>query len=155
AHDNICAIHAVEEHQGNPYMVLEYHKGKTLRAALAERGAPLSPPEAIALALPVIRALEFAHGLGIVHRDLKPENILLTEPFAVKVLDFGLAKVLANAHRTSGLGPVIPPGLSAETQGNLLGTMPYMSPEQWRAEEIDHLTDLWAIGIMLFEMVIG
>ena len=162
-HENIVVIYEVGEHQGYPYMVLEYLKGQTLRQWLREHAAtaasgqrtPVPPGRAVELMLPVVRALAYAHERGIVHRDLKPENILLTQAGTIKVLDFGLAKLLprptpdeiSQAHEHAG---------TAEIHSSaLIGTLPYMSPEQMKVGVIDHRTDLWALGIMLFEMVTG
>jgi WD40 repeat protein len=163
-HENIVVIHEVGEHQGQPYMVLEYLEGQTLRQWLRDHAAvtaisrertPVPPGRAVELMLPVVRALAYAHERGIVHRDLKPENILLTRDGTIKVLDFGLARLLpgpapdeiAQAHGCTG---------AAEIHSSaLIGTLPYMSPEQMKVGVIDHRTDLWAVGIILFELVTG
>ena len=169
-HENIVVIHDVDAHRGCPYMVLEYLEGNTLRdllraarerakrravaghevaliskdgasRALSEAGLP--PGRAIELMVPVVRALTAAHAKGIVHCDLKPENVILTDAGTVKVLDFGIALWLSNeptGHSVHGLGP---------------GTPPYMSPEQLGADEIDHRSDLWAVGIMFYEIITG
>ena len=107
--------------------------------------------------LPVVRALVCAHQLGIVHRDLKPENIFLTGAGRVVVLDFGIAKRLEASELSALPSSARPPETSAELtqEGALLGTLPYMSPEQLRTEEIDARSDLWAVGIILFELVTG
>ncbi len=182
-HENIVVIHEVSEHRGLLYMVLEYLEGQTLGQFVDQRilfgptnelgaratgdgglgyddgsaRAPLAPEMAAELMLPVVRALVRAHELGIVHRDLKPDNIMLTDSGAVKVLDFGIAKLLAG----SGAEKAQVDAISAAGEGfmtstgALVGTLPYMSPEQLAAEEIDHRTDIWAVGIMLYEMVTG
>jgi WD40 repeat protein len=161
-HDHIVVIHEVDEIDGYPYMVLEYLEGRTLREWLAQRDPSsglVSPGLAVELMLPVVRALACAHELGIVHRDLKPENIFLTSAGRVVVLDFGIAKrldatersVVPLAARRHDLG-----GSAGLTQdGALIGTPPYMSPEQLRAEDIDPRSDLWAAGIILYELVTG
>jgi len=171
-HDNIVVLHEVDRLHGHLYMVLEYLEGRTLREWMAERErlawaepaaepnrAPglASPSLAIELILPVVRALACAHELGIVHRDLKPENIFLTETGRVVVLDFGIAKRL-EASELSAFNPVarpLEPGARLTQEGALLGTLPYMSPEQLRSEDIDARSDLWAVGILLYELVTG
>jgi serine/threonine protein kinase len=153
-HENIVVIHDAGEWQGHPFLVLEYLEGVQLAAVMRER--PLSPRTALELITPVVRALIHAHELGIVHRDLKPENIFVTRTGVVKVLDFGIAKWLAHEQR-------LPPPKS-EAEGGWLphshaasgvGTIPYMSPEQWRAEAVDDRCDVWAVGIILWEMLTG
>ncbi|UQA55189.1 protein kinase domain-containing protein [Polyangium aurulentum] len=171
-HENIVVIHEVDEHAGYPYMVLEHLEGRTLSAFLAQRepsGAfetrastdtppvRLSPALAVDLMVPVVRALCCAHQLGIVHRDLKPENIFLTDAGLVKVLDFGIAKRL-DADEITAIATSAEPHLKGNgltEEGALLGTLPYMSPEQWLAEDIDPRSDLWAVGIILFELCTG
>jgi serine/threonine protein kinase len=167
-HENIVVIHEVGEHQGDPYMVLEYLEGRTLRQWLAEQSvptlargsatvvrthAPVPPGRAVELMLPVVRALAYAHERGIVHRDLKPENIMLTQAGTIKVLDFGIAKLLAAPEPIEdAAAPELQPAVNSSA---LIGTLPYMSPEQMNMGAIDHRADLWAVGIMLFEMVTG
>ncbi|WP_437937679.1 nSTAND1 domain-containing NTPase [Sorangium sp. So ce341] len=173
-HENIVTIYDVNEHDGYPYMVLEYIEGQSLRAwmmqrrpAGAARGAaatPLSTSAAVEVMVPVVRALACAHKLGIVHRDLKPENIMLEASGAIKVLDFGIAKLL-DARAASARDERAPPALPAPTDltgelpltrdGAVVGTLAYMSPEQRAGEEIDHATDIWAVGIMLHELATG
>ncbi len=188
-HENIVVIHEVGEvadvddvagRGGEPYMVLEYIEGQTLRQWLRGRAStagghrPVSPSRALELMLPVVRALAYAHGRGIVHRDLKPENVMLTRAGTVKVLDFGIAKVLHasvlgetddDADQTDGATGV-PGGVVDSASGRmygllgtrcsgLIGTLPYMSPEQMNVGVIDHRSDLWTVGIMLFELVTG
>jgi WD40 repeat protein len=156
-HENIVVIYEVDEHEGDPYLVLEYVEGSTLRDWLGRRAwafdleAPSGPGEpagalparaAVELMVPVVRALACAHRQGVVHRDLKPENVLLSDAGHVKVVDFGLAK-------QAGEGEA--PG---EGDG-LFGTYLYMAPEQWRREALDARADLWAVGVMLFELCAG
>jgi serine/threonine protein kinase len=171
-HENIVVIHEVGEQDGHPYMVLEYLEGQTLRQWLRERAAaageqvPVPPGRAVELMLPVVRALACAHERGIVHRDLKPENVMLARSGTIKVLDFGIAKLLsAPRHDGEGDGG-IPDGAIDAVSGRvfnhgavhssaLIGTLPYMSPEQMNAGVIDHRSDIWTVGIMLFELVTG
>ncbi|ACY13832.1 protein kinase domain-containing protein [Haliangium ochraceum] len=177
-HENIVVIHEVGEvggAGGEPYMVLEYLEGQTLRAWLRARetGAgqrePVSPTRAVELMLPVVRALAYAHQRGIVHRDLKPENVMLTRAGGVKVLDFGIAKrvpIAATSTTEQPTGDSFVSGVVDISSGlvigpanylssGIVGTLPYMSPEQMNAGEIDHRSDIWAVGIMLFELVAG
>ena len=157
-HENIVTVYEADEIGGYPYMVLEYLEGRTLRAWMTERAGrePVPPRLAVELVVPVVRALACAHALGIVHRDLKPENIFLTDAGQVKVLDFGVAKQIGATEATEATeagGPDASAGASA--RGALIGTPPYMAPEQWLGAEIDPRADLWALGIILYEMVTG
>jgi serine/threonine protein kinase len=172
SHENIVVIHEVGELEGSPFMVLEFLQGQPLSKTVDSQRLP--PPRAVELMVPVLRALGCAHEQGIVHRDLKPENILVTDSGTIKVLDFGIAKVLQTPGRDSestfvGSHPPAdktggPPAgvnfgeaLSELTRGGaLMGTLAYMSPEQWHGgSEVDHRTDIWAVGIMLFRMLAG
>jgi serine/threonine protein kinase len=164
-HENIVIIHEVGEHGGDPFMVLEYLQGAPLTQLLQE-GRKLAPGQAIELMVPVVRALTVAHTHSIVHRDLKPDNIFVTDSGTIKVLDFGIAKfaqgdddsaavIRSASAKTSGPTPDVNRELTRH--GTLMGTLPYMSPEQWGAAGgiVDHQTDIWAAGIILFEMVAG
>ncbi|WP_437278470.1 protein kinase [Sorangium sp. So ce375] len=172
-HENIVVIHEVDEIHGHPYMVLEYIKGRTLREWIAQRehpGAlestpnsagtppdPISPSLAVELMIPVVRALVCAHELGIVHRDLKPENILLEDTGRIKVLDFGIAKQLEARMMSTvtGARAALCGGANEARESAVIGTPPYMSPEQLRGWDIDARADLWAVGILLYELVTG
>jgi WD40 repeat protein/serine/threonine protein kinase len=159
-HESIVVIYEVDEIRGYPYMVLEYLEGRTLRAWMAERkrAEPVPAPLAAELMIPVARALACAHEMGIVHRDLKPENIVLTEGGHVKVLDFGIAKQveLGEGGRARADGrEMFVEDLSRTEDGALVGTLEYMSPEQWLGVDIDPQSDIWAVGIILHELVTG
>ncbi|WP_437572831.1 nSTAND1 domain-containing NTPase [Sorangium sp. So ce542] len=154
-HENIVVIHEVDEIRGYPYMVLEYVEGRTLRAWMNERGGPpgVAPSMAVELMIPVLRALACAHEMSIAHRDLKPENVLLTDAGQVKVVDFGIAKRLG----VDEMASTIPAARAsdAEAPEDRSGTPAYMSPEQWLLADVDHQSDIWAAGIMLYELCTG
>jgi serine/threonine protein kinase len=162
-HENIVIVHEVDEHAGVPYMVLEFLEGGTLRELMGEfgNGNRLAPSRVVELALPIARGLARAHELGIVHRDLKPENVIVTRTGQVKVLDFGIAKATAApADRASDpqfadRASLMSFDLGATRQGQMVGTLPYMSPEQMGSDGVDHRSDLWALGIIMFEMLSG
>jgi hypothetical protein len=156
-HDNIVIIHEVDEYLGMPYMVLEFLEGQMLRDVMGSFGSSTRMPASrvVELALPIARALARAHDLGIVHRDLKPENVFVTGAGQVKVLDFGIAKALgADDGRAHG---VVAAGsqLHLTREGTMVGTLPYMSPEQMGVDTVDHRSDLWSLGIIMFEMLAG
>jgi hypothetical protein len=161
-HDNIVIIYEVDEWQGMPYMVLELLEGRSLRELIGpfNDGQPMPGSRVVELMLPVARALARAHELGIVHRDLKPENILITNAGQVKVLDFGIAKALNSPvieeRRRPSMSDLTSSGsLTLTREGAMIGTLPYMSPEQMGLDEIDHRSDLFAVGLMMFEMLLG
>ncbi|HMG55618.1 MAG TPA: serine/threonine-protein kinase, partial [Kofleriaceae bacterium] len=168
-HDNIVVIYEVGEHGGAPYIVLEFLNGKPL-TDLTENGQRLPYTRAVEVMCSVLRALQCAHEHGIVHRDLKPDNIFITEAGTIKVLDFGIAKVMQQSGQAGpaadkgGGGVRMPSPLELATGtnnsltrvGTIMGTLKYMSPEQWGIGiEIDHLTDVWACGILLHRMICG
>jgi serine/threonine-protein kinase len=147
-HPNIAAIYGSEQHEGRTFLVLELVDGTTLADRL-HRG-PLPVAQGLELALGVAAAIESAHDQGVIHRDLKPDNIAFTRDGRVKVLDFGLAKTLAAPQ--SGAATVS----AAQTEaGVTMGTAPYMSPEQARGELADRQTDVWAFGVVLYEILTG
>ncbi|MFQ5740780.1 MAG: tetratricopeptide repeat protein [Acidobacteriota bacterium] len=144
-HPNICTIHELGEFQGRAYIVMELLEGETLEERLG-RG-PLSPEEALETALQLGRGLQFAHSKGILHRDIKPANIVLTVEGQVKILDFGIAKLLAG---TEDQAP------TELTQGQgVIGTVAYMSPEQALGKPLDCRSDLFSLGVVLYEMLSG
>jgi serine/threonine-protein kinase len=152
-HPNIAGIYGLEEAAGVPALVLELVDGPTLADRIAQ--GPIPVDEALSIARQVVEALEGAHERGIVHRDLKPANIKVRIDGTVKVLDFGLAKVL---QPVSGVDVTSSPTITspAMTQmGVILGTAAYMSPEQARGKVVDKRTDLWAFGCVLYEMLTG
>jgi WD40 repeat protein len=149
-HPNILAIHDIGTADGLPYFVCELLEGEDLRAKLAE--GPIPPRKAISYAIQVARGLAAAHAKGIAHRDLKPENIMIGGGDHVKILDFGLAKLLSSERISPDdkTGPLHP---SLTLTGTILGTVSYMSPEQIREQPSDHRTDLFALGSILYEML--
>lgn len=139
-HSNICTVHEIDEApDGQTFLVMAYYGGETLKQRIARGG--ITTEEAVDLAIQIASGLRAAHEAGIVHRDLKPANIILTERGEVKILDFGLAKVAAASAIT--------------TEGSVLGTVAYMAPEQLRGEPSDMRSDLWSLGVILSEMVMG
>ncbi len=155
-HENIVVIYDVDEIGGRPYMVLEYVSGRTLRDVMSGQTRDTATM-AVELMLPVAQALDCAHHMGIVHRDLKPENIFLSDAGQIKVLDFGIAKHMTRAEvdtmTTQPMGQM--PNQQLTQESAFGGTIPYMSPEQWLEEPIDGRTDIWALGIILFELATG
>ena len=149
-HPSICTVHDVGEHEGVPFLVMELLEGETLADRL-ELG-PLAVDQAVAIAARVAEALDAAHTKDVIHRDLKPGNVMLT-PNGVKLLDFGLAKLRDGDYRERAHEPTDSVPL---TRGeNLLGTLPYMAPEQIEGQEIDPRTDVFSFGVMLYEMITG
>src|SRR5215204_6613362 len=153
-HPNIAHIHGIEEADGVTALVLELVEGEDLAQRLA-RG-PIVVDEALPIAMQIAEALEAAHDLGIIHRDLKPANIKLRADGTVKVLDFGLAKAIDPGGSTSAEAMNSPTlSMHATQAGVVLGTAAYMSPEQARGKVVDRRADVWAFGVVLYEMVTG
>jgi serine/threonine protein kinase/Flp pilus assembly protein TadD len=147
-HPNICAIYEVGQEGDNSFIVLQYIEGETL-ASRIKRHLP-DVPEALAIAVQVADALNEAHAHGIIHRDIKPENIMLTARNQVKVLDFGLAKMMTDSSITGA-----DTASMLSVPGMLVGTLPYMSPEQVRCEELDRRSDIFSFGTVLYELLSG
>jgi Tol biopolymer transport system component len=152
-HAHIASVHSLDEHEGTLYIAMELVEGETLEEKLKTGALPVE--DALRIALQIAEALEAAHEKGVVHRDLKPANIMLTVNGEVKVLDFGLAKAFSGDPNQATLAHS--PALSAAMtqQGLILGTAGYMSPEQASGQATDQRADIWAFGVVLYEMLTG
>ena len=139
SHPNICTIHEIDEEEGKSFIAMEYVEGQSLRAKI-ERG-PLEEQEALDIAIQIAEGLNEAHKKGIIHRDIKSANVMVTEKGQAKIMDFGLAKVTG--------------GTLLTREGTTLGTVAYMSPEQARGEVVDHRSDIWSLGVVMYEMLSG
>jgi serine/threonine protein kinase len=139
-HPNICTIHEINETvDGQLFIVMAYYDEESLKHKIEQ--APLNSTEAIDIALQVAEGLKKAHSKGIIHRDIKPSNIMITSDGIVKIVDFGLAKLSRGQRLT--------------VDGKTMGTIAYMSPEQTRGDDVDERSDIWSLGVVLYEMLTG
>jgi serine/threonine protein kinase/tetratricopeptide (TPR) repeat protein len=152
-HPNILTIHEVGVDDGHHYIATEYIDGVTLRRKMA--ATPLQIPEILDVAIQVASALEEAHSAGIVHRDVKPDNIMVRRNGYVKVLDFGLAKLTESIDRSASDAEASTRVLVQTDAGVVMGTSHYMSPEQARGKPVDARSDIWSLGVVIYEMVAG
>jgi serine/threonine protein kinase len=152
-HPNIAAIYGLEESDGTHFLVMELIEGQTLKDRI--KAGPIPVEEALRLALQMAEALEAAHENGVIHRDLKPANIKVTPDGKVKILDFGLAKAYAGDQGDISLADSPTISAAATQKGVILGTAAYMSPEQAKGKTVDKRADIWAFGVVLFEMLTG
>src|SRR6266566_4585927 len=145
-HPNICAIHEVSEEDGRSFIVMQYVEGETLDSRMKRKPFDLS--ESLSIAAQVADALAEAHAHGIIHRDIKPANIIITPRGKVKVLDFGLAKIVSSEVAVDTQAET---AMLLTQTGVVLGTAPYMSPEQLRAEQLDSRSDIFSYSTVLYE----
>jgi len=138
-HSNICTVHEIDESEGLSFIAMEYVEGQSLKEKTDS--GPFKLDEAMEIAMQVSEGLHKAHNEGVVHRDIKSANIMVTDEGQAKIMDFGLAKLVGSTLVTK--------------EGTTLGTIAYMSPEQSRGEEVDYRTDIWSLGVVLYEMVTG
>jgi len=138
-HPNICVVHEADECEGQAYIAMAHIEGESLRTRINK--GPLNADEALGIAIQVAEGLEEAHKKGIVHRDIKSGNIMVTAAGQAKIMDFGLAKVVGESLITR--------------EAKTMGTLAYMSPEQAKGEAVDHRTDIWSLGVVLYEMLTG
>ena len=154
-HPNIIAIHDIDQVDGIDFIAMEYVPGKTLAQMIGQKGLPLA--EALAYAIPIAGALSAAHAADIVHRDLKPGNVMVTADAQVKVLDFGLAKLVnaGSEDETGSQDETLSDERVHTGAGTVLGTVGYMSPEQVAGRPVDHRADIFSLGVVLYEILAG
>jgi len=157
-HPHICTVHDIGDYRGRPFFVMELLEGQSLNERIC--GKPVPILELVDLAAQTCDALQAAHAKGIVHRDIKPANVFLTANGQIKILDFGLAKLVEESHSTATTvtateAEIIARAITRTRIGRLMGTPAYLSPEQARGEEVDARTDIFSFGLVLYEMATG
>lgn len=153
-HPNICTVHDIGEHEGRPFFVMELVRGEQLGECIS--GRPFSTDRLLHLGIQIADALRAAHSEGIVHRDIKPSNIIVTKEGNVKVVDFGLAKLVRPSGGAGSEAPTVGwEERDLTASGAAVGTVSYMSPEQVRGQDVDFRTDIFSLGAVLYEMATG